>query len=240
MTKRILALAAGLAFALPMAASAATISNPLFSNGDTTIDANGGATVSGTFALTVGQNEVCEVIRTQSDPSQAPTDTSVGGALGYQEGYYSNVQFTVKAPPNTSTVFPTVQCAGIFGGIRSINGADNVVVGPTGLGTLRVVANASILTGGTPLPSGDLASLLKMIADLTAEIAALKNPPAPTPAPAPAKPACPPSGDTSMVQSWLMANGYASGFYAVGVHAPTGHWGPVTTAAYAQAEAACK
>lgn len=145
----ILSVLSMLAVATP--AFAATISNPLFSNGDTTISAQGGATVSGTAALTVGPNEVCEWLGTQSDPSQARIDTSVGGQLGYQEGYYPSVPFTVKAPPNTSTVFPTLQCAGIYGGIRAINAADNVVAGPTPLGTLRVTAAS---TGGSSIPSG--------------------------------------------------------------------------------------
>lgn len=143
---------AGFSLALPFAAMAATISNPVFSNGDTTIDATGGSTVSGTFTLQVGAGEVCEVLRTQSDPSQPIKDTSVGGALGYQFGTQANVAFSVKVPPNTGTYFPTVQCAGIWGGNRSQDGADGVVVGPTPLGTLRVVANAS--SGGNTAPSG--------------------------------------------------------------------------------------
>jgi hypothetical protein len=51
---------------------------------------------------------------------------------------------------------------------------------------------------------------------------------------------CPPTGSTVTVQAWLLANGYASGFHAIGVYAPTGYWGPVTTTAYAAAMAACK
>lgn len=149
-------------------ASAATISSPLFSNGDTTIDANGGASVSGTFTLTVSAGEVCEWLRTQSDPSQPFTDTSVGGQLGYQEQVYTNVPFSVKMPPNTGTFYPTVQCAGTFGGNRSINGGDNVVVGPTGLGTVRVVANATGSGSGPIVGSPDWMS--QLIAALTAAL----------------------------------------------------------------------
>lgn len=129
--------------AVASVASAATISNPLFSNGQTTIDANGSATVSGTFTLTVGPGEVVEFLRTQSDPSQPFVDASVGGQLGYQEQVYTNIPFSVKVPPNTGTFYPTVQGAGIFGGNRAINGGDSVVMGPTNLGTVRVVANAT-------------------------------------------------------------------------------------------------
>lgn len=148
---------------LPLAASAATISNPLFSNGQTTIDANGGATVSGTFTLTVGPGEVVEWLRTQSDPSQPFVDTNVGGQLGYQEQVYTNVPFSVKVPPNTGTVYPTVQGAGIFGGNRAINGGDSVVLGATGLGTVRVVANAvesGSVGAGTPSQWEQLMAML--------------------------------------------------------------------------------
>lgn len=134
--------------ALPFAASAATISNPVFSNGDTTISGTGGSTVSGTFTLTVGSTEAVEFVRTQSDPSQPFVDTSVMGDKGYQEGTYTNVPFTVKLPPNTGTYYPNVQTAGIWGGIRSISGGDSVNAGPVNLGTIRVVASGS--TSSTP------------------------------------------------------------------------------------------
>lgn len=144
----------------PFMASAATISNPLFSNGQTSIDATGGATVSGTFTLTVGPGEVVEQLRTQSDPSQPFVDASVGGQLGYQEQVYTNIPFSVKVPPNTGTYYPTVQGAGAFGGNRAINGGDNVfpssiTLGSTGLGTIRVVANGGGTgTIGTTAPAG--------------------------------------------------------------------------------------
>lgn len=141
---KLIGFAVGAAIAVsPLLALAATISNPLFSNGQTTVDAAGGATVTGTFTLTVGPGEVVEWLRTQSDPSQPFVDTSTGGQLGYQEQTYTNVPFSVKVPPNTGTFYPTVQGAGIFGGNRAINGGDNVVLGAIGLGTVRVVANSS-------------------------------------------------------------------------------------------------
>lgn len=177
-----------LALALPFVASAATISNPLFSNGDTTIDAAGGATVSGTFTLTVGPGEVCEVLRTQSDVSQPFVDTSVGGQLGYQEQVYIGVPFSVKLPPNTGTYYPTVQCAGAFGGNRAINGGDTVApsfisLPSTSLGTVRVVANGPTYTGvgNTPIVFGSADWTKSFIEAL---VAALKPVTAPAPAPA--------------------------------------------------------
>src|SRR5689334_14589156 len=72
MYKNALITAASVAMVLGFGVSAfaATISNPLFSNSDTTIDAQGNSTVSGTFTLQVASNEVCEVLRTQADPSR--------------------------------------------------------------------------------------------------------------------------------------------------------------------------
>ncbi len=166
-------IASMLAFATP--AFAATLSNPLFSNGQTSIDAVGGSTVSGTATLTVGPGEVVEFLRTQSDPSQPFVDTSVGGQLGYQEQVYTNVPFSVKVPPNTGTYYPTMQGAGIYGGGRSINGADNVVLGATNLGTVRVVAQGADTTtvGGPAMGSAE------WLAQLIASIKASLTPPVP-------------------------------------------------------------
>lgn len=198
MKKFLGALAALSMLAVATPAFAATISNPLFSNGQTSIDATGGATVSGTFTLTVGPGEVVEWLRTQSDPSQPFVDTSVGGQLGYQEQVYTNVPFSVKVPPNTGTFNPTVQGSGIFGGARAINGGDSVVLGATNLGSVRVVANAS--TVGT---SSDVPVWQAAIDALTAQIAAI------------AKLIVPGSGNTTPAPSSMCAefNGDVSGLY---------------------------
>lgn len=165
------ALLAGSAFA-------ATISNPLFSNGQTTIDANGGATVSGTFTLTVGPGEVVEWLRTQAD-TMPFADNSVGGLLGYQEGVYTNVPFSAKVAPNTGTYNVTEQGAGTWGGNRSINGGDSVVVGATTLGTVRVIANAD---GSTSAGGADQAPAWFTAFKAWVE-AKLATPPAPTVSP---------------------------------------------------------
>lgn len=164
--KKLTSIAMGAILLLAGSASAATISDPLFSNGQTTIDATGGSTVNGTFTLTVGAGEVVEWLRTTPD-TQPFTDTSVGGQLGYQEGVYTNVPFSAKAPPNTGTYNVNEQGAGTFGGNRSINGGDNVVVWSTSLGMVRVVA-----TGGTGSVGGfTLEGLMTQIAALQAHIA---------------------------------------------------------------------
>ncbi len=171
---KVAGLALGVAVALaPFAASAATISNPLFSNGQTSVDATGGSSVSGTFTLTVGPGEVVEWLRSQAD-TQPFTDTSVGGTLGYQEGVYTNVPFTVKVPPNTGTYNVNESGAGTYGGNRSINGGDNVVFGPQSVGQVRVVASGSS-SSDTTVGSQD------WINSIIAAIMAKLNPPTPVP-----------------------------------------------------------
>lgn len=159
--KKILAFAAGVAVLLPMAASAATFSNPLFSNGDTAIDVNGGATVSGTYTLVVDQNEAVEFLRCWAD-NQPFTDVSLGGNLGKEEGTYVSQSFSAKVGPNTGNVNIWCQGAGRFGGPRSIHGGDNVVVGPVNMGMVRVTANSSTVGTGAPT-----------MADLQAQVTAL-------------------------------------------------------------------
>lgn len=176
MKKLIGAVAAGI-FLFAGVASAATISNPLFSNGQTTIDAAGGATVSGTFTLTVGPGEVVEWLRNQAD-TQPFTDTSVGGTLGYQEGVYTNVPFSAKVSPNTGTYNVYVQGAGTYGGNRSINGGDNVTVGSTNVGQVRVVTSGGDTTTGGAFGGLSLNDLKAWIA---AAVAAALPAPAPTP-----------------------------------------------------------
>lgn len=181
MLKKIAGAALAVAFAVtPFAASAASISNALFSNGQTTIDATGGSTVSGTFTLTVGQNETVEWLRSQSD-TMPFTDTSVGGSLGYQEGVYTNVPFSVKVAPNTGTYNVTEQGAGTFGGNRSINGGDNVVVGATSLGTVRVVTNStSDSTGGSSTGVFGFSSFAEFLAAIKAAMTPAPTTPVPT------------------------------------------------------------
>lgn len=233
MNKIILSVLAAATLLVPSASFAASISNPLFSNGQTAIDATGGSTVSGTFTLTVGNNEVIEWLRTQSDPSQPFVDTSVGGTLGYQEQVYTGIPFSVKVPPNTGTYYPTVQGAGIFMGNRAINGADNVVLGSTGLGTVRVVANGS--TGG--LYNGmDINALIEALKAAGFTVTA---PGSTGGATTPAKD-CPPTypgHSVISVQGWLVDHGYLT---EAQVSTGPGIFGPKTSSAYTLAVAQCK
>lgn len=165
-------IAGALALALPVLGMAATFSNVSFDNGDVTISGQGGSTVQATFHVIVPAGQVVEYIQTDVvGDSLAPVDTSVGGTLGLQEGTY-DVAVSVKLPPNTGTYTLNVQGAGIYGGVRSISGNDNVVGTASFSNSLRVVASSSNSTGG------DSSSMPSWLAAL---IAALK--PATTPAP---------------------------------------------------------
>lgn len=244
--KKIISFAVAGIFTLGMGAglaSAATISNAVFSNGDTTIDATGGSTVNGTFILQVGANETCEVLRTQAD-TQPFTDTAVGGPLGDQQGTYTNVPFSVKVPPNTGTYNVTVQCAGIWGGNHSIDGADNVVVGPVSIGTVRVVANTT--SSGSPTFGGmDLTSLIALLKSLGFNVSSGTGTPA-----TPAKPACSPllaqamPGATTAVngqlQGFLIGEGFAIPALMSAHPAPFGFYGTQTAAAVTAYRATCQ
>lgn len=156
---------------LASSAFAATFSNVEFQNGDVTISGQGGSTVSATFHIIVPAGQVVEYIQTDVvGDGLAPVDTSVGGDLGLQEGTYDQT-VQVKLPPNTGTYTLNVQGAGIYGGIRSINGNDNVVGTASFNGSLRVVSDVN---GSTDTPVAG--SWQAAIAALTAQIAALVHP----------------------------------------------------------------
>lgn len=214
-------------------ASAATISDPLLSNAQTTIDATGGATVSGTMTLTVAANETVEWLRCQSD-TMPFTDVSLGGPLGDQEGVYFNVPFQVKVSPNTGDFNIDCQGSGTFGGNRSINGGDNVVVGPTNVGMVRVVAGGILNSGGSSVSSTEFNTLLKMIQDLTNLFASSTAKTG-----GPAKASCPPSlyvVGTSALQSWLVDHSFMT---QAEVDTGPGIDGPKTKAATGRAQNAC-
>lgn len=237
MKKFLIGSLAALSLLVAGSASAATISDARFSNNQTSIDANGNATVSGTFTLTVGAGEVVEWFRLL--PAGNPfTDQSVGGTLGYQEGVYTNVPFSVKVPPNTGTYNVDVQGAGIFGGNRAISGADGVTVGPTSVGSVRVVASGT--SSSDPVVGGGDDFWTKLAA-LIAGILKANQPPAPT------KPAYCPSLATyagvsygmsgpqvSALQNLLISNGFSIPAGA------TGNYYNQTLSAHTAAKVACQ
>ena len=133
--------------------------------------------------------------------------------------------------------------ARIFGvGQRSVDGNDSVNGTASFSGALRVVANSSSNTGGsTSTPDED-----EMPSWLEALLERLFGGSTPTPTPTPSN--CVPTylgNNRIAVQSWLLTNGYASGFNAVGIDSvddfsrPCIVWGEISKSAYAQAQANC-
>lgn len=149
--------------------SAASFTNVQFDNGDVTISGQGGTTVNATFHVTVPAGEVVEYIQTDIiGDSLASVDTSVGGNLGLQEGTH-DITVPVKLPPNTGTYTLNVQGAGIYGGIRSINGNDHVVGSASFNGALRVV-DSSNSTGNSNNGGFGFGSLADLIAAIKAAL----------------------------------------------------------------------
>ena len=222
-------------------ASAASVTNVEF-NGNTEVYGSPTSNKEVKLRVVVPPGEEVEFIETDiiSD-GLAPVCTKVGGNNGLQEGVHDNVRITLKLPPLPGFYDLETDATGINGAIRAIDCEDGSAVHSTDSfsSVIRVIPNSSN-SSNEDLGSEEsslIASLQAMIKDLMAQIAALTNPPAPT------KPMCPMAYNGSNAweaQAWLLANGYASGFYAIGVYAPTGFWGTVSTSAYMQAMNACK
>lgn len=172
----------------PMAVFAADITNVEFDNGDVTVSGKGGSTVQAEFRIVVPANEVVEYIQTDVDGDNlAPVDHSVGGTLGLQEGTHK-VKVSIKLPPNTGTYDLDVQTAGIYGGIRAINGNDNVNSTDTFVDALRVVSSSSTNNNSNDndedsAPSWLSTLMAQMQAQMAALLAALKPPVGSTPVP---------------------------------------------------------
>jgi hypothetical protein len=167
-----------LSMVLPLAASAATFTNIKFGNGDVTTSVTGGATVSGTARLVVGVGEVVENIQTDLiGDSLAPVCVSVNGDLGYQEGTYENVPFSIQAAPNTQTNNLELRGAGIFGGVRSISCSDGVVSTNSFPNAVRVIAGGSTSVGNTSIQS----QIDQLSASVAALVALMAHPVVPTP-----------------------------------------------------------
>lgn len=214
--------------------SAATITNVEFSNGDVTVQGSAGQSVTGKVRIEVGVNE--EVERVQFDvlgDNLAPVCIDSGRL---QEGEnFVQIPGEIKFPPNTGTYTLQVKSAGIFGGFAATNCLNNVNGTNSFNNAVRTVGGNSGSVGG-----GTIAELQAQIAELLKLIAELQNPTTPV------KPAYCATRivyngvNASAAQAWLLANGFAGPFHAIGVYAPTGNWKSASMAASAQADVACK
>jgi len=154
-------------------ASAASITNIEFQNGDVAIQGTGGSTVTAKVRIVVGINEVVEKIQTDvlSD-NLAPICVDVGGDKGLEEGTHF-VDLQVKLPPNTGTYTLAVQGSGVYGPLETVDCTSNVVATASFSSALKVVSGSGGTVGGSDKPS--------WLDALVASIIAAVKPTAPTP-----------------------------------------------------------
>jgi len=217
-------------------ASAATLSNPVFQNGDTAIQAQTGSTVTMKVQATIGANEVIEayVIDTIGDNLPPALPVFVGGSTGLQEGTHElNVQVTV--PPNTGTYSVNVTTCGRYGPTSVLNCSSDVVANQTFNNVVRAVGSSSV---GSSVPT--MSELMAMIASLTAQIAELNKP---KPATKPAFCAQASAHTASYGQFGPAVTSYQHFLISSGFSIPagaTGYFGTQTASAASALAAACR
>jgi len=145
-----------LSMILPLAASAATITNNTFSNGDVTIGANGGSSINGTLHVVVGQNEVVQFLGVKVD-SLAEKCT----AVNYQQGTY-DIPYSAVVPPNTGSYSFNARVAGKWGGVPSVDCGDNVIA------NISVGNAVTVLPGSSSTTVGGVSQLSELLAALKA------------------------------------------------------------------------
>lgn len=164
-------------FAWGQVASAASITNVEFSNGDVTVEGKAGQSIGGKVRVVVGPGEVVEKMEFDvSGDSLAPVCVEVGGEKGLEEGtHFVSIPSDLKFPPNTGTYSLEVKGSGIFGAFKTVDCTSNVVGTATFGGAVKTVgvgSGSSVGGSGTTF-----ADLLAMIKELTLQITALKTPP---------------------------------------------------------------
>lgn len=147
------AIAAGV-FLFAGVASAATIPNIQFSNGQTSTSCIAGQSVNVTFRVNIPSNEVVELgqVDVIGDTLAPALPSSLGGDLGLQEGP-QDVQMSFTCPQNTGYYSVQFSTAGIFGGQRAVTMTDGVTSTATFSNAIRVVANGST-SGTSGAPAG--------------------------------------------------------------------------------------
>ena len=213
-------------------ASAASVTNVEYNNGDVTVQGNAGQSVSGKVRVVVANNEEVEFVQFDviSD-NLSPVCVNVNRL---QEGtHFVNIPGDVKFPPNTGTYSLSVTSHGIFGGLA----ADDCVGDQNGSqsfsNSVRTVGSSAPVVGAPSV----LEQLQATIASLMAQISCMSAGNVWSggqcgPKPAPAKPAyCAQAanhtvwqgqsgGAVSAYQMFLISNGFsipagATGYYGV-------------------------
>lgn len=168
-------------FAMTMSASAASITNVVYQNGDVTIQGTAGQSVSGSVRIVVPANEEVEFVEFDiiSD-NLAPVCMAVNRL---QENTHNvNIPSDVKFPPNTGTYNLQVRTSGIFGGLAAVDCVSNNNGSNSFNNSVRTVSSSSTVgntTGSQSWMEAQIAMLMKLIADM--------KPATPAPAPVNAK-----------------------------------------------------
>lgn len=179
---------------LPIAASAATVTNPnAIFDGQSQVYGNAGQSVSATFQVDVPAGQVLHAIRTKVD-SQATVCTAVGAIEGAQT---TDITVNITLPPNTNNggyslvadLFYTdtlAQAQALTGNLActSNGGSAHVNTNAYNGGTVvNVLPSSGSNSGSNTGSSSATDALAAAVAALTAQVQALLHPvtpPAPT------------------------------------------------------------
>jgi hypothetical protein len=149
-------------------ASAASVTNVEYSNGDVTVQGKAGESVSGKVRIVVPANEEVEFVQFDviSD-NLAPVCVEVSRL---QEGtHFVNIPGDVKFPPNTGTYDLQVKTSGIFGGLAAIDCNNNVTATQSFNNSVRTVGSSSTSSnvGSTSWMQSQIDALKALIEQLT-------------------------------------------------------------------------
>ncbi len=218
-------------FAFAGVASAASITNIEFSNGDTTYQGKGGSTVNAEFRVVVPAGEVVEQFEIDvMGDSLAPRCEEVGGSKGLEEGTHF-VKRSIKLPPNTGEYDVNVRTAGNYGGTRSIDCDDNTNGSDSFSDAVRVASSGSSSNDDDDFGSDKPSWLDAFLAAITALVKPVDTKPAYCATYAGAS-----AGGTYALQMWLVQNGFMS---QEAMNTGPGIYGPKTTSANLAAAAKC-
>lgn len=136
------------AFLAAAPAFAATYSNGLFNNGNSSISANPGSTVNLSFQLTVGSSETIQCLEIQVNGSNLPPQyINEGGTTGLEyttQPYPMTVP--VVLPQNTGSYQVQVEGFGNYGGTN--DGCSGSATGGSTFGPVDVINTSNAPSGG--------------------------------------------------------------------------------------------
>ena len=218
-------------FVMVGSASAANISNVEYSNGDVTIQGKPGENVSGKVRIVVGNNEEVEFVQFDVVSDNLAPHCVDTGRL--QEGtHFVNID-GVKFPPNTGTYSLNVTTHGIYGGLAADDCVGDQNDSTSFSNSVRTVGSSS----SSSVVGSSYQALIDAIANLKAQIDAIKNPTTPVASTKCAALATKSAGTqmnvysqpNTVLQGYLLSEG--ASIPALTAGASFGYYGPQTAAA---------